>query len=245
MSACCSLTDPGGSDGALIEYCAGAGEALVAGPHQSRPRRRRDNGLRACTLAPRPTARLRTMRLQRCGGGHADRRGVRRRRRTSSGRSIARDARGSCRPGRSRSCRPIHVRPPSDRRDRGSPPGRTPTSTRTSRSRSRRCSTRSRRRATTTTSATWAARSACRPRRLARDGAAAPAHHRRPWRADVLQPDQHPRRAAGGAVRRAAGRGVQSVRRRGGPRGKGTRPSGLARLARSCRRSSSCASARR
>ena len=40
----------------------------------------------------------------------------------------------------------------------------------------------------------------------ARDGAAAAADHRRPRRADVLQPDQHPRRAALGAVRRRCSR---------------------------------------
>ena len=46
------------------------------------------------------------------------------------------------------------------------------------------------------------------------DGAGAAADHRRARRADVLQPHEHPRRAALGAVRRPARRVVQPVRRR-------------------------------
>ena len=57
-------------------------------------------------------------------------------------------------------------------------------------------------------------------------------HHRRPRRADVLQPHQHPRRAAHGAVRRASCRRVQHVRRRRRD-GKAARTrDGLARRAR-------------
>ena len=65
-----------------------------------------------------------------------------------------------------------------------------------------------------------------------RDGRAAAHHHRRARRAHVLQPHEHPRGAADGAVRRAAGRGVQRIRRRPTNRGAAGRQPQLARCAR-------------
>ena len=79
------------------------------------------------------------------------------------------------------------------------------------------------------------------------DGPAAVGHHRRPRRADVLQPHQHPRGAAHGAVRRASCRrrsisSSASTRRQSSPH---TRRAGETGAAGSPRRSKLSASRRR
>ena len=191
------------------------------------PRRRRRSG-RDAFLQRRPLARSTRLalddraRVRRAAGHRVDDR----RRRARS---------GSSRRGRSPHASTARRRPGCDSRS-----GRTPTSTRTFREPISPLLYSVARPATTTTSAISAARSASRAAgSRAMDAPLAP-DHRRPRRADVLQPDEHPHGAARGAVRRALAGVVQPVRRRRetAPRQRRAAPDGARGRARR-RRSSS------